>query len=115
MEREEDLNFILFNITGLIFFVLVVGGSLSLGFGFFLGADYGLFFMGLCGLYFLTYELFHTIYHLPARHSVFKIKFIKDLRDHHLAHHDQRYMNTHNFGIITSIWDRVFRTKSHLL
>lgn len=110
-ETEADLNFILFNITGLVFFVIVVGGGLSFLTGLLAGSDYGFFFMGLCGLYFLTYELFHTIYHLPMNHFVFRLKLFRSLRQHHLIHHDQRYMNTHNFGIITTIWDRVFRTR----
>lgn len=112
MEKEEDLNFILFNITGLVFFVIIVGGALSVIIGILAGKDYGLFFMGLCGLYFLTYELFHTIYHLPLSHVVFRVKLFRDLRNHHLIHHDQRFMNSHNFGIITSFWDRVFKTST---
>jgi sterol desaturase/sphingolipid hydroxylase (fatty acid hydroxylase superfamily) len=113
IEREEDvdLHFILFNLPALIFFVLVIGGSISLVIGTTIGKDFGFFFMSLCGLYFLTYELFHTAYHLPLKHPLLQLKWLRGLRDHHLCHHDQRFMNTHNFGIITRFWDRVFKTK----
>jgi sterol desaturase/sphingolipid hydroxylase (fatty acid hydroxylase superfamily) len=111
MEKEEDLHFILFNITGLIFFVLILGGALSVVLGFLLGKDFGFFFMGLCGLYFLTYELFHTAYHLPGNHPLLRLSWLRGLRDHHLGHHDQRFMNTHNYGIITSFWDKIFKTR----
>lgn len=111
VEQEVDLHFVLFNLTGLIFFVLLIGGVFAFSISLLLGRNAGLFFMGLCGLYFLTYEVLHTIYHLPEGHTVFRLRLLRELRDHHRRHHDQSRMNERNFGIITDIWDRLLKTK----
>jgi hypothetical protein len=59
-------------------------------------------------LYFLNYEWFHLIYHLPAHWPLGRLKWIKGLREHHRVHHDKALMSRYNFNITFPIADRVF-------
>ena len=59
-------------------------------------------------LYFLNYEWFHLIYHLPPHWPLGRLKWIKGLREHHRVHHDKALMSRYNFNITFPIADRVF-------
>jgi len=54
----------------------------------------------------LWYEIVHTIAHLENP------PIFRTLARHHKAHHNPKYMGRVNFGIATTLFDRLFRTHS---
>ena len=61
-------------------------------------------------LYFILYEIFHYISHLPQDHFLLRIKFLHFIRQHHVHHHNPKLMYTHNFNIVFPIFDYLFGT-----
>lgn len=64
--------------------------------------------VGSC-LYFMFYELIHTITHLREDHKVFEIKPFRFLREHHRIHHHPKYLNQ-NFNVAFPLADWVLKT-----
>lgn len=60
--------------------------------------------------YFLIYEFFHTISHLPSNHPILKVRYFKFMWNHHRIHHHPRAMNSTNFNIVFPIFDYLFGT-----
>lgn len=71
--------------------------------------------VSLSALYFLLYEMFHFIYHLPLDSPVLRVKLLRWLSDHHTLHHDPIWMSKANFNIVFPLFDWVlgtYRTKT---
>jgi hypothetical protein len=67
-------------------------------------------FLGTSTLYFILYEVFHYVSHLPEDHWVLNFKPFRFMRAHHVDHHNTRIMHTHNFNIVFPLFDWVFGT-----
>jgi len=61
-------------------------------------------------LYYLNYELFHFSYHVDPQSRLGRLRLIRRLREHHVAHHNKTLMSHHNFNITYPICDRLFGT-----
>jgi sterol desaturase/sphingolipid hydroxylase (fatty acid hydroxylase superfamily) len=61
-------------------------------------------------LYYLNYELFHFSYHVDPQSWLGRLQLIRQLREHHLAHHNKALMTRCNFNITYPICDRLFGT-----
>jgi hypothetical protein len=61
-------------------------------------------------VYFLLYEIFHYISHLPKHHWSFKIPFLKFIWQHHMDHHNPKLMHKYNFNIVFPLCDYLFGT-----
>ena len=61
-------------------------------------------FTGTFALSYVYYGLLHHSQHFNA----FKIRWWQNLRTHHFVHHRFEHVN---FGVSTTFWDQVFRTK----
>ena len=61
-------------------------------------------------LYYLNYELFHFSYHLDPQSWLGRLPVIRQLRRHHVRHHDKALMTRYNFNITYPICDRLFGT-----
>lgn len=60
--------------------------------------------MGSCWFGYICY----CVVHHSSHHWLLKDPIMKSLRSHHLQHH---YHWDKNFGMVTSLWDRVFGTR----
>lgn len=61
-------------------------------------------------IYFLLYEIFHYISHLPKEHLILKIPICFFIREHHRIHHDPTLMRDYNFNIVFPFCDFLFKT-----
>ena len=61
-------------------------------------------------LYFIFYEIFHYISHLPEEHFLLKIRVLRFIRQHHVYHHNPKLMYSHNFNIVFPVFDYLFGT-----
>ena len=70
--------------------------------------------LGLCigaGFFFL-YETVHAICHFPASHPLFRVGFLRWIREHHRRHHEISLMGHKNFNIVVPVWDVLLRTRA---
>lgn len=78
---------------------------------FFINEKYlGILFFIVCLLYNLWEEFLHLYFHKRSEVFITKYKMFQDLKEHHRVHH---YIYNSNYGIGTSFWDLVFRTKRY--
>lgn len=68
----------------------------------------GILFFVFCLLYNLWEEYVHLYSHKSSNVFIEKLKIFKRLKEHHRVHH---YIYNSNYGIGTTLWDIVFRTK----
>ncbi len=80
--------------TSAIFFILLIGALFT---------NLGSLYTGIA-LGYLLYIVIHDAMH----HENFITKFIPNLRKNHEEHH--KFGKEVNFGVITSFWDRIFKT-----
>ncbi len=104
VESTQDMNMVI-----LPFFVhaLVLGGvylPVAL-LGSHLQLDIGWILLFSVAIHSMWYEFIHTIAHLENP-PVFK-----NLANHHKEHHNPKNMGSVNFGIATTLFDRVFGTR----
>ncbi len=78
------------SILGICTLFVSINDSLSFMLGFIIG--------------YLLYDYLHYSFH----QSYFNFKIWKRIRNHHLRHHS---IDTHNFGVSSSFWDYIFRSK----
>lgn len=55
--------------------------------------------------YYLTYEWFHFLHHVPAHTWVGRRRVVAWLRQHHTDHHDLARMEKGNFNVSFPLWD----------
>lgn len=72
-----------------------------------LGGDAGRLFWATALAYLITYEALHLAFHLPRAHPVRRWSVIERLSRNHTRHHDPRRMQRKNFGVTSTLWDRV--------
>ncbi len=61
-------------------------------------------------LYFLNYEVLHFAYHTSPESWLGRLPLIRELRKHHIIHHNKKLMTRCNFNITYPICDRMFGT-----
>jgi hypothetical protein len=59
---------------------------------------------------YLLYEFFHTCHHLPEKHWLTKLPWLREMRQLHRLHHRRDLMHTHNFNIVLPLMDALCRT-----
>jgi hypothetical protein len=91
---------------GLTLVITAVSGLIYLGFGL----SNALFFALIAYCYYLTYEVLHFSYHMPANSFVKRMPFINGLSRAHILHHQTQLMARYNFNITFPIFDWVFKT-----
>ncbi|HVB89142.1 MAG TPA: sterol desaturase family protein [Beijerinckiaceae bacterium] len=64
--------------------------------------EFSLLAFAVLVLMFTIYDLVHYLHHMPT-------KFMPELRRRHMLHHFRDH--DANFGVTSSLWDRVFRTR----
>lgn len=72
-----------------------------------LGGDAGRLFWATSLAYLITYEALHLSFHLPRAHPIRRLRVIARLSRNHTRHHDPRRMQRKNFGVTSTLWDRV--------
>jgi hypothetical protein len=68
----------------------------------------GIIFLLICYLYNLWEEFLHLYFHKTSNIFIIKLRFFRNLKEHHRVHH---YIYNSNYGIGTSFWDYIFKTK----
>ena len=70
----------------------------------------GIIFLSVCILYNAWEEVLHLYFHKKTNIFIVKFKVFKTLKEHHRIHH---CIYNSNYGIGTSFWDIVFKTKRY--
>lgn len=109
-ESVRDFHMILFPPFVLVFFLLLLDAPLALLVHTLFGANVMRLFVVVTVGYFMSYELLHTIYHLPAQHWAARLPFMQRLKRLHQSHHDLALMGRYNYNITLPLFDWVFRT-----
>lgn len=107
VDSIRDMNMVLlpFFVHGFVLGVIYFPIALFLGY---LQLDIGWILLFSIALHSLWYEFIHTIAHLENP------PLFKGLANHHKEHHNPKNMGSVNFGIATTLFDRIFRTHSTL-
>lgn len=80
--------------------VLTLLGSANLG---------GLFFASALS-YYVVYEWFHMLHHLPRRGPLHRFAIVRRLVAGHTRHHDPALMTRGNFNVSFPLWDLILGT-----
>ena len=72
----------------------------------------GLFAGGMV-LGYLLYEIFHACEHLPARHPLTRLPWLRQMRHLHALHHRRDLMQARNFNIVLPLTDWLCGTLHH--
>lgn len=59
---------------------------------------------------YLVYEIFHACEHLPARHPLARLPWIRQMRRLHQLHHRRDLMQTRNFNLVFPLMDWLLGT-----
>lgn len=104
VDSTQDMNMVIlpFFVHGLVlggiyFPIALLGSQLQL--------DIGRILLFAVAIHSLWYEFIHAIAHLENP------PIFKNLAKHHKEHHNPKNMGSVNFGIATTLFDRVFRTR----
>jgi hypothetical protein len=108
IETPQDMKMVLFPPYLLLFFIVCFGLPIHFLAKGLADNGAGLVIAATSILYFLNYEWFHLIYHLPEKWALGRLSWIKALREHHRVHHNKALMSRYNFNITFPIADRVF-------
>lgn len=65
--------------------------------------------LGIFASFILGY-IWYEFMHYADHHIKWKFSWFKRLKRHHLLHHHSQAYSQKNFGVTTSLWDRVFNT-----
>lgn len=105
VESFKDMNMVVlpFFIHGMVIFLFYAPVALIID--HYLGSDIGWILMCGVTLQLIWYEVVHTIAHMKAPPALFA-----RLAQHHKDHHNPKLMGNYNFGIATTLFDRIFGT-----
>jgi len=109
-DSSNDFAVVLFPPYLIIFFLFFFALPIGLILAFLASANVAYLFAVTAFAYFINYEIFHTVYHLPNDHWVYRSKLMRSLRELHLHHHNQKLMSHYNFNITYPISDWLFGT-----
>ena len=106
----RELRIVLFPVYALPLLHLLTAPVTAL-LGWALGRNAAALFVMSATFYYLTYELLHLAYHLPAGHRVARLGVIQRLRRHHQIHHDPRRMTDGNFNVSIRLFAWILGTR----
>ena len=66
--------------------------------------------LAMSTVYFILYEVFHFVSHLPRGHWILNIRHFARMREHHTLHHNPKYMHQYNFNVVFPLFDSIFKT-----
>ena len=110
-ESSKDYRAVLFPPILLIFFFGVFAAPVGAILYYLLSPNVCFLFVLTAILYFLNYELLHFAYHCEPQSWIGRLPFMRNLRRHHIAHHDKQLMTRYNFNITYPICDVLFGTR----
>lgn len=107
---SRDFQILLFPYWSVALYCFILGPGVAFIVSLF--ATKNISFLVLIGVpgYFLLYEIFHFISHLPEDHPVLKISHFRYMREHHRLHHRHSLMAGYNFTIVFPLADKVMGT-----
>ncbi len=111
IESLRELRLVLIPAAGVLGIVLLAA-PVALLLGTMLSADAGWLFLATSALYVVGYELSHLAYHLPETSPVYRLPFLRALREHHARHHLPGLMQKANFNVTIPLADVLFRTRA---
>jgi hypothetical protein len=109
IDTPRELKLVLIPAMGVLGMVLLAA-PVALLVGSVLSWNVGWLFLATAGVYVVGYELSHLAYHLPERSFVYRLPFLRALREHHARHHIPSLMQRHNFNVTIPIGDLLFGT-----
>jgi hypothetical protein len=109
IEGPRELKLVLIPAAGVLGMVLLAA-PVALLLGQALSWNVGWLFLATVGVYVVGYELSHLAYHLPERSIVYRVPFLRALREHHARHHIPSLMQRHNFNVTIPLGDLLFGT-----
>jgi hypothetical protein len=111
VEKKADIHALFFPPKVIIFFTFLFIPGMFFLLELFLTNNLVFLTLSMSSIYFILYEIVHFTSHLPEKHWLLKIGHLKAMRQHHLIHHNPRFMNQCNFNIVFPLSDYIFRTK----
>lgn len=76
----------------------------------FLSVNCAYLYLAMSTFYFILYEVFHFVSHLPQGHWILNVRHFSRMREHHTLHHNHQLMHRYNFNIVFPLFDSIFRT-----
>lgn len=112
---SKDYDFTL-NQPKIILMNTIINVYLPGGIFYLIHHEYGLTYFLAGFFYFYINEMLHFYYHLNSENFIVRVSkiflpFVYTMRKHHQLHHNKKNMDRFNFGISSSLFDYIFRTK----
>lgn len=109
IEHPRELRLVLIPALGVLGIVLLAAPA-ALAAGLLVNENVGWLFLMTSAVYVVGYELSHLAYHLPERSLVYRLPFLRALREHHARHHHPDLMQKANFNVTIPLGDVLFGT-----
>jgi sterol desaturase/sphingolipid hydroxylase (fatty acid hydroxylase superfamily) len=109
IEDLRELRLVLIPALGVLGIVLLAVPAAIVA-GLLVNENVGWLFLMTSAVYVVGYELSHLAYHLPERSLVYRLPFLRALREHHARHHHPELMQKANFNVTIPLFDLVFGT-----
>ena len=109
IEDPRELRLVLIPALGVLGIVLLAVPAALLA-GLLANENVGWLFLMTSAVYVVGYELSHLCYHLPERSLVYRLPFLRALREHHARHHHPDLMQKSNFNVTIPLGDLLFGT-----
>jgi hypothetical protein len=109
IEDPRELRLVLIPALGVLGIVLLAAPA-ALAAGLLVNENVGWLFLMTSAVYVVGYELSHLAYHLPERSLVYRLPFLRALREHHARHHHPDLMQKANFNVTIPLGDLLFGT-----
>ncbi|MFQ5479280.1 MAG: sterol desaturase family protein [Candidatus Binatia bacterium] len=87
--------------------ILVANLPIPILLGYVFSPDLGRLFVACTLAYYLVYEWFHTLHHLPPESWLGRRAIVGWLRNGHARHHDPARMVMGNFNVSFPLWDYI--------
>ena len=111
IREPREFRLVLIPAAGVLLIVLTAV-PVSMLAGLAANPNVGWLFLVTSALYVVGYELSHLAYHLPESSLVYRVPFLRALREHHARHHVPRLMHKANFNVTVPLGDFLFRTRA---
>lgn len=109
MKSARELRLVLIPAMGVLGIVLLATPAALLA-GLLANENVGWLFLLTSAVYVVGYELTHLCYHLPESTPLYRVSFVRFLREHHAEHHAASRMQHFNFNVTVPLFDLLFRT-----
>jgi hypothetical protein len=105
----REIAFVMFPSWGVLMLGLPIV-PIALAFGYLVSANAGWLFVFSGYAYYIFYEAFHAMHHLPQDRGLGATRLWARLRELHQLHHDPKVMTRWNFNIMLPLADIVMGT-----